>query len=478
MARSDTKMHVALITFIITTILFGVMAFLFYRQASHNQDIADTKTTQLAQAEQAARTSLNSLNYIKAMLGVGESTFEQLEASGYAPTDDNGMLPIKTQFDLDMQEYGEGLPEGERNYPAICKNLIVKIKNANLQQISSANETQRILQEKESEIKKQEAITASAEQARQTAEDDLIAERKKFETDRNTLNQAITKKDGELRTVQDNLANVKATAQETEEKLNEELEKIDQTVEVLNKKVEEITRPNFEVPDGKVVSVSQRTGRAWIDLGSADGLRRQVTFSVYPAGTVGVGDPEDLEKKIKGSLVVTEVLDEHLSEVRIIDPELKDPILSGDIIYSPIFQPGRRIHVALSGMIDLNDDGRSDFDLVKNLLEANGGVVDAELREDGTLNGNITNSTRFLVIGDEPKPGPEGSDTDYIDNFSLLDTEANRNGALKIKVDDLLNFMGWKAEIRIVSLGKGASESGDSSGALSTPARGDDGGAY
>jgi hypothetical protein len=465
-------MHIALITFIIMTILFAVFTFLFYRQASHNGQRADTAETNLDAARQATNDSLNSVNYIKAMLGAGESTFDQLEATGFAGTEENGLLALKSQFDLDMQEFGEGLPEGDRNYPSICKNLIVKIKNANIQQIASANEAQRILKEKDDEIAKQLVITGSAEQARQTAADDLVGERTKFEGDRKNLTNQIGVKDGSIRTLQGELATTQQTAAEREDELKQDLEGVETVLKTVSKKLTDITRPNFEVPDGRIVSVSQRTGRAWINLGSADGLRRQVTFSVYPAGTIGVGD--DVEQKSKGGIIVTEVLDEHLAEVRMIDPILNDPILSDDIFYSPIFQPGRKIHVALSGLIDLNNDGRSDHNLVKNLIEVSGGVVDAELLDDGTLIGSINNSTRFLVIGDEPN----GKDTDYVVKFSELDSDADRNGAVKIKVDDLLNFMGWKAEVRIVSLGKGASESGDSAGVLNTPARGDDGGAY
>ena len=37
----------------------------------------------------------------------------------------------------------------------------------------------------------------------------------------------------------------------------------------------ELTTESFDTPDGKVLSVNARTGTAYINLGSADGLRRQ-----------------------------------------------------------------------------------------------------------------------------------------------------------------------------------------------------------
>ena len=476
MARSDTRLHIALISFIILTIMFSVFAFLFYRQASDNGQRADVAEADAQSAKQAMGVALNVAEYLKIMVGAGSVSPDDL-ASTFQPNEANGLDVIKTQFDQDMQEFGEGLPEGELNYPAIAKHLIGKIKEANEQQIAVNAQTVTTLQEQADQVTASNAAEERANTELESAKSTFQAEVRKHEQDRNEQNARIATKDTQIRNLQKEKVDADRLSAETEERLIAENEKLLNQIDNIGTQLVKITRPNFEVPDGRIVTVRQRLNTVWINLGSADGLKRQTTFSVYPYGTIGVGDPDDLKVKIKAGIVVTEVLDAHLSVARITDPQIGNPIHADDIIYSPIFHPGRTIHVAISGFIDLNQDGRSDHDLVRSLIIASGGKIDAELREDGTLTGGITNTTRFLVVGDEPTVA-SGVDNSYLENFSMLENDARRNGALKIKVDDLLNFMGWRSEVRIVSLGKGGSPAADSAGALETPKRGDDGSAY
>jgi hypothetical protein len=481
MARSDTRMHIALISFIMMTILFAVLTFMFYRQASHQKEATDAAEDELNNTRTAASESAYAANYLKAMLGFGDSTLEGIEAAGFVPTDANGILPIKVKFAADMAEFGAGLGSDERNYPIVCDNLITTIQQAASYLTVAEAKNVQLKADADAAAGAFATSLVVADTKTREAVVELTSQQTTFENDRTQLNAQLTVKDQEIRKLGGQVSDTQRTAAETEDKLNKDLEVADSQIDNIKRRLDDIQRPNFEVPDGMVVRVNQRTGRAWINLGSEDGLRRQVMFSVYAAGTVGVGE---LDGKTKASIVVTEVLSAHLSEVRIIAPVLGDPLLKDDIIYSPIFQVGRTIHVALAGVIDLNDDGQSDHDLVRNMIEINGGVIDVALREDGTIEGaegnesKITNSTRFLVIGDQPKSGAGDPNGNYLEEFSKLDTDADRNGALKIKLDDLLNFMGWKSEVRIVNLGKAATAGSDAAGALNAPARGEDGGAY
>src|SRR5690606_13731136 len=44
----------------------------------------------------------------------------------------------------------------------------------------------------------------------------------------------------------------------------------------------------FEVPDGEVTWVNQRTGTVWLNRGRQDGLRPNVTFSVFERGATSL----------------------------------------------------------------------------------------------------------------------------------------------------------------------------------------------
>ena len=51
------------------------------------------------------------------------------------------------------------------------------------------------------------------------------------------------------------------------------------------KQLEDVKKETFEVADGEITWVNQRNGTVWINLGRADSLGRQTSFSVYAADT-------------------------------------------------------------------------------------------------------------------------------------------------------------------------------------------------
>ena len=116
----------------------------------------------------------------------------------------------------------------------------------------------------------------------------------------------------------------------------------------------------------------------WIDRGWADGLDRQVTFSVYS------GDTTDLAKAAKkASIEVTKVTDEHMAMARILDDKSTDPIVQGDKLFTPAWAPGEQKHFALVGFLDLSGEGRDDHQGVKNLILLHHGVIDCDVDAKG-----------------------------------------------------------------------------------------------
>ena len=100
----------------------------------------------------------------------------------------------------------------------------------------------------------------------------------------------------------------------------------------------------FENPDGKITQVSQSQRLVWLNVGRADGLMRQTTFSVYDHKENGVASA-----KAKARIEVVEVSDEHMAEARILEDSAANPIMKGDIIHTPTWSPGQRIHFAMAG---------------------------------------------------------------------------------------------------------------------------------
>ncbi|MEE2844418.1 MAG: hypothetical protein VX761_07900 [Planctomycetota bacterium] len=212
----------------------------------------------------------------------------------------------------------------------------------------------------------------------------------------------------------------------------------------------------FEIPDGKITSVNEASGIVWINIGSRDRLKPLTNFSVYPATQLGVmRGPGDIKAKIE----VIKILDGQFAQCRIIEDSINDPILIGDQIYSPLWQRGIQVHFALIGFFDIDGDGKSDRDKVKNIIRSAGGIIDAELSIENTADpektnlirtGNITVDTQYLVRGS----------VDAIINidrttYNRFEEKAKDYNVESITVNSLLNYAGYKNTRDAVGLSRG-----------------------
>jgi hypothetical protein len=194
-----------------------------------------------------------------------------------------------------------------------------------------------------------------------------------------------------------------------------------------------------------------QNGTVWINLGTADSLRRRVTFSVFDA------DRHDAAKADKkASIEVTQVLDNHMAEARVTQDNPINPILTGDNIYSQVWHRGKKLHFALTGVIDVDNDGVNDLQLARELIDLNGGVVDAYLKDDGKIEGEITANTRYLVLGDVPNTAVKAVMTQ---GFHEMSKTASSLGVQSISLPQFIDQMGYKPQDRTVQLGKGAKAS-------------------
>ena len=232
----------------------------------------------------------------------------------------------------------------------------------------------------------------------------------------------------------------------------------------LNEMMEEVRNPNVEHPAGKIISVDQEAGLAYVNLGSADGLMVRTMFSVYHSSITGltfrttsVGEEavycdvckRDITRDVsKASVEVTRILGPNRAEVRILDDVLTDPIMRGDIVYSPIWKPGQRLRFALTAGMHLpGAEIDSGTEAVKRLIEMNNGIVDCWIREivpigEDHLVGSISNLTNFIVVSEKTTRGDLDPEVIILQDALLADA---RNRAIKtISLDELLSRMAWR----------------------------------
>jgi len=311
---------------------------------------------------------------------------------------------------------------------------------------------------------KYDAIVEAEQRNVTAARTQLADAQRKFEQDilsiRNQLSVASDEQNATL-------AREARTRRELEGRVTE-LEGDNYDISAINRHLasllEDVRNPNVEYPAGKILSVDQQSGLAYVNLGSADGLLVRTMFSVYHSSITGlsfrtapVGEEavycsvckRDVARDVsKASVEVTKILGPHRAEVRILQDILTDPIMVGDVVHSPIWKPGQKLRFALTAGMQLPGSGiGSGTEAVKRLIEMNGGIVDAWIDEtvllgEENMKGAITDLTNFIVISERAAIG------DLTPEAALAQDEllaAARNRVIKtISLDDLLVRMGWR----------------------------------
>ena len=242
--------------------------------------------------------------------------------------------------------------------------------------------------------------------------------------------------------------------------------------------VAEMDSPIPTYANAEILWVSADSTEVRVNLGSNHGLRPRMPFSVYsadvkeiskelPPGTEknNTGIPKVIDSHTsKGKIEVTKIIDGNTAEARVTEDILMNPILKGDIIYTPIWRPGQHVHVALSSGLDLDGDGVPDPHKVIALIKQCGGEVDAYIddltgemkNENGKmvrqtyLVGKITEETRYLVSGQSPDP--ESSAT-LFNARRDMENDAKLHGVTGISLNDLLALMGQRQQSQTVGFG-------------------------
>jgi len=202
-----------------------------------------------------------------------------------------------------------------------------------------------------------------------------------------------------------------------------------------------------------ITSVNRGGDMPYIGLGSADGLRRQVTFSIFGKGV----DGRPL-KEPKGKLEVIRITGEHSAQAQITElrDERRDPVLPGDFIYNPAWNPNLKQHVVLVGIIDLTGEGRDNTqELIRNLKNQNV-EVDAYMdlkppHKLKSVNGGgeaeITRGTDMVIVGSSPDLGTapvRGADDKGDSRKAMIDAMdkiQHRADQLGVRVIRLRNFL-------------------------------------
>lgn len=430
-ARENQGLVFSVIMLVTLCLVLLVACFLAFR--SYQQTAAELATAQseVTTANTDHRNSVSEMNALKRdVLGVAEG--ESI---------DN----LRQRLESELNQFGgAGLAADKRNYLGLVEALVSKTQSleARLQDTSATLENTR-----------QEIATLQAERNRTV--DEVKAG---FDTYSTQISDEMASFQERAQQIQDQLETLlsektgweTATAQQKQEfetqirNLQTDLDRLTAAHEVTLQDLDDTRRDNFDTPDGRVQWVSAANRTVYINVGSADFLPKQATFSVYGPESAQSGRAEK-----KGSISVIDIRDRHMAVARITEENNRNPIGIGDLIYTPAWEPGRPEHFAIAGFVDVNGDGESDLDLVRQLIELGGGVVDAIVDEHGNSPegfepDKMTINTKYLVLGDQPVVGGQTDDTGRgATAYSQMLNLARQLTVRRMSLNEFLDYIGY-----------------------------------
>lgn len=439
MARENQGLHIVLIVFVLISIVLGVTTYLGFKNENEALTAKKKAESEAASANDKSSKAEAELKTLKQLIGAAET--------------DSADAIRDTMFKEDMSKYAGGVAGEKQNYHHICEVLKTArdMKDAELSDWQAKNKEldasyNTRIAEKEDRNKRLEEANKKFEADLAKVQADLTEQREQLVADaKKAHDEAVTV--SKKSTTDVNKANAETDRQK------KRVEQQQRLVRDLSGKIRDITVDKIKTANGEISWVNQRNAVVWINLGRADGLLRQQTFSVWPS-EVDIA----AQGKKKGDIEVTQILSDHLAEARVLGDQLTNPFLPGDRIYTPLWSTGVKRHFAIAGKIDLEGDGRTDLQTLVNLITSQGGVVDCYLGDSGKekdkIIGKITSNTNCLILGAAPMD--TGSTAQQVAVFTKMNKEAEELGVQKQQLGDFLLQAGWRNMSPVVRYGIGS----------------------
>jgi hypothetical protein len=460
--ESRAGLVVFLVLFILLSIGLGVMVYLDQDKIAAAEGKADKE-------EKNAKAWTTTANYFQFLALTYRSYL------GQPPTQDD-LGNLRSQWDSKKFD-GARDDKGKETHKATLEAFDKGELAWDGQQNKPKKSYQDRIAELEDKLKKaNEATAAAGKEAARMKEESETAKRaledanKKFVADLGRQNaeaqKAIDAKEQAIKQLQEDLRLAGEKGKEGVAPLQKQIADLtnenkglrkerDDAHKTLREKYQVAERNAPQVPDlpkGHVFKIDSTGEMPYIDLGSEDNLKTQVTFSVHGKGVDGKPLPQS-----KVGVEVVRVVGDHLSQVRILMPEdpkerrrvqaqlAADPVLAGDFLFNPAWSPNLKQHVAVVGIIDLTGDGHDNTQEFLRQLKLQNVVVDAWLdMKSLKMTGEVTRQTDLLVVGGYPDFG-----TGVIVKDNDPKTE-KKNAALKAMTD--AQEQAAKLGVRIVRL--------------------------
>ncbi|SFI28505.1 hypothetical protein [Planctomicrobium piriforme] len=452
-STKPTAVHFSLVIFVMSTLILALVCYLNYKEFTVAKLAAAAAADKSARSDADLRTALDEMTQIKRKLG-----YPDFEAIGTEA--DTSPNTVSGALNRDLALYGREQVQPSPANPSVAATLqslrsALNAAEAHVRERQSelVNVQTELAQEQAAHTKKMSEIQTSQSSSEEQLQE-LVAQK----------NELVSEKDREIAKWRDEFRREQREKESLRDELDAlrkqketEIREFESVVGYLREKLNSLEDLSFDKADGQIVRVDNTTRAVWINLGSDDGLRSQVAFSVYTRNHNGFGRGN---ADIKAKIEVTKIRGPHLAEARILQEDLARPIQALDPIYSPAWSKGLKEYFSFVGVLDMNGDEKSDRELLHTVLQNSGAGVELEIDDAGNRvpeGGQLSVKSKFLIIGkiEDPADYP-GSDTQkqeevrkVIQEYTDLTKEAMRKGIKVVSFRDFLNYMGYEQQQRL-----------------------------
>ncbi|MDD3470667.1 MAG: hypothetical protein PHE53_11925 [Thermoguttaceae bacterium] len=428
MARDNQGLQIALIITSILTIILGTTTFLGFRDSADQKKIAAEETQKASEAAKAQKTAeAESASWRVMCYGTADA-----QSQDVAKCEEQMKLALAQLFDAsrpDVNCWQKGFAEAA---------TMLKQRNDEFQTLTNNYQALDKKYQDETQALKTNLDNAQAETSQ--AQTDLASYKKKYDDLSNTAAAQNSALQAKLAVDQKAADVEKKRVEEEKAKVLAEADRNRKIAEQRQDTILALTNPTFEQALGKVEYVSQEKNMVWINLGTDDYLPRLMTFAIYDS------DAADVSKAPKkASIEITDILGPHLAQGNILDSADTNPIIPGDLIHTPLWTPGTQKHFVMAGLVDLDGDGKDDKASLKTLIEATGGVVDADVAE----------TTTTLILGSLPQEVASVGDQENINAYTKQKEAAERLMVSSVTLADFLTRTGYKPGTKLFRVGTG-----------------------
>ncbi|MFO1065640.1 MAG: hypothetical protein U0892_17390 [Pirellulales bacterium] len=441
--------YVIVMSFVSVLVLVGT--FLLWRAYSDLQKKNAELAGQVSTAQKEVSSGVMRVQRLKAMIGYGNLTEAELANMATSTSADPELAEVEANFTKDMKLFDPN--QAKKDYRQLPIFLLDTIRVRN-KQIEDARELQKkqmadmdavVMREtkarEDADAKAAKAV-ADLEATRRQHADQIAAIQKEKEANEALFTKFKADHEAKSRVLEGKVA-----------QLTSENAKQKETIAAQAAKIVLLEDQEFDAPAGEVINVAQGGRIVWVNIGSDDGLREGVPFTVLEQSTLKVA-----EAKPKAEMVVEEVTSGHMARCRVLSENYRNPVLPGDLVYSPAWRKGRKLGFALVGKMDVNGDGSDDREMIHDILKNAGAVIDAEILPDGTRKNTpgMTPNTYSVVLGSDVGINNENANAEQAQrntNYGKFMSEAKSYGIQQISMERLLSFLRTKNDARTVPLG-------------------------